>query len=248
MADFLTETRAGYDALVAEYVELFPSVTEPEAVALAAFAEAVPPGKVLEAGSGTGRVTGWLHARAWTSRASNWSPGMLAVARTTCPDITFTEGDLRSLAHDDASLAGLVAWYSLIHIPADLHPEVFAGFHRVLRPGGLLLVGFQVGDATARIRDIDFHRLDPDRIATLLKEAGFEPVAQEGRESRWGPSRPVIVGATGVLVAYLLMIGAGLRIALRTTVPFERLLATGLTVLLGVQSFIIIAGVALSCR
>ncbi len=52
-----------------------------------------------------------------------------------------------------------------------------------------------------------------------------------------------LVGATGVLFAYVLMIGAGLRIALRTGVPFERLLATGLTVLLGVQSFIIIAGV-----
>ncbi len=52
-----------------------------------------------------------------------------------------------------------------------------------------------------------------------------------------------LVGATAVLLAYLLMIGAGLRIALRTDVAFERLLATGLTVLLGVQSFIIIAGV-----
>ena len=51
------------------------------------------------------------------------------------------------------------------------------------------------------------------------------------------------MGATGVLIAYMLMIGAGLRIALRTTIPFERLLATGLTVLLGVQSFIIMAGV-----
>ena len=46
-----------------------------------------------------------------------------------------------------------------------------------------------------------------------------------------------------MLVAFLLMIGAGLRIALRTDSGFERLLATGLTVLLGVQSFIIIAGV-----
>ena len=52
-----------------------------------------------------------------------------------------------------------------------------------------------------------------------------------------------LIGATGVLVAYLLIIGAGLRIALRTQVPFERLLATGLTVLIGVQSFIIMAGV-----
>ena len=52
-----------------------------------------------------------------------------------------------------------------------------------------------------------------------------------------------LVGASAVLIAFLLMIGVGLRIALRTEVPFERLLATGLTVLIGVQSFIIIAGV-----
>jgi peptidoglycan glycosyltransferase len=52
-----------------------------------------------------------------------------------------------------------------------------------------------------------------------------------------------LIGASGVLVAYLLIIGAGLRIALRSDVPFERLLATGLTVLIGVQSFIIMGGV-----
>lgn len=52
-----------------------------------------------------------------------------------------------------------------------------------------------------------------------------------------------LVGASAVMLAFLLVVGAGLRIALRTEVPFERLLATGLTVLIGVQSFIIMAGV-----
>lgn len=52
-----------------------------------------------------------------------------------------------------------------------------------------------------------------------------------------------LVGASAVLLAFLLIVGAGLRIALRTEVHFERLLATGLTVLIGVQSFIIMAGV-----
>ncbi len=52
-----------------------------------------------------------------------------------------------------------------------------------------------------------------------------------------------LLGATAVLLAFVLIVGAGLRIALRSEVPFERLLATGLTVLIGVQSFIIIAGV-----
>ncbi len=52
-----------------------------------------------------------------------------------------------------------------------------------------------------------------------------------------------LVGASAVLLAYLLLVGAGLRVAVRSEVAFERLLATGLTVLIGVQSFIIMGGV-----
>jgi peptidoglycan glycosyltransferase len=52
-----------------------------------------------------------------------------------------------------------------------------------------------------------------------------------------------LLGATAILIAFVLMIGAGLRIAQQATSPFERLLATGLTTLLGFQAFIIMAGV-----
>ncbi len=52
-----------------------------------------------------------------------------------------------------------------------------------------------------------------------------------------------LLGATAVLIGFLLMIGAGLRIAQQTANGFERLLATGLTTLLGFQAFIIMAGV-----
>jgi len=52
-----------------------------------------------------------------------------------------------------------------------------------------------------------------------------------------------LLGATAVLCAFLLMVGAGLRIALRADSAFDTLLATGLTTLLGVQTFIIIGGI-----
>ena len=52
-----------------------------------------------------------------------------------------------------------------------------------------------------------------------------------------------LVGTTAVLVAFLLMVGTGLRIALQADNPFEKLLAAGLTAILGIQSFIIIGGV-----
>jgi cell division protein FtsW (lipid II flippase) len=52
-----------------------------------------------------------------------------------------------------------------------------------------------------------------------------------------------LVGTTAILLAYLLLIGAGLRLALLCQNPFEKLLATGLTLIVGFQSFIIIGGV-----
>ena len=45
------------------------------------------------------------------------------------------------------------------------------------------------------------------------------------------------------MIAYLLLAGAGYRIAARATDPFSKLLATGLTTLMAIQSFIIMGGV-----
>ncbi len=52
-----------------------------------------------------------------------------------------------------------------------------------------------------------------------------------------------LIGATAILISFLLIVGAGFRIAIRTERPFEKLLATGLTTIIGVQAFIIIGGV-----
>lgn len=52
-----------------------------------------------------------------------------------------------------------------------------------------------------------------------------------------------LLGGSLVLVAFLLMVGAGLRIALTADREFDKLLAAGLTTLLGIQAFIIVGGV-----
>jgi cell division protein FtsW (lipid II flippase) len=52
-----------------------------------------------------------------------------------------------------------------------------------------------------------------------------------------------LFGGTALIIAYVLMIGLGLRIAIAAEDPFEKLLATGLTTLLGLQAFLIMAGV-----
>jgi peptidoglycan glycosyltransferase len=52
-----------------------------------------------------------------------------------------------------------------------------------------------------------------------------------------------LIGATAILIAYILLIGTGYRIAVNADQPFTKLLAAGLTTILGVQTFIIVGGV-----
>ncbi len=73
----------------------------------------------------------------------------------------------------------------------------------------------------------------PDRIPVVENDFIFAAVGEELG----------LLGGTAVLVAYLLIVGSGLRIAIQAEHPFEKLLAAGLTTLVGLQSFVIIAGV-----
>jgi ubiquinone/menaquinone biosynthesis C-methylase UbiE len=66
---------------------------------------------------------------------------MIEVARREYPGIRFGVDSMMDLALADGSLAGLVAWYSLIHVPDEEISAVLAHFQRVLRPGGSLLLG-----------------------------------------------------------------------------------------------------------
>jgi peptidoglycan glycosyltransferase len=52
-----------------------------------------------------------------------------------------------------------------------------------------------------------------------------------------------LVGLTGLLIVYLLMMGSGLRVAIRSQRSFSKLLATGLSLLLGVQVFVVVGGI-----
>ncbi|NDG67757.1 MAG: FtsW/RodA/SpoVE family cell cycle protein, partial [Actinobacteria bacterium] len=74
---------------------------------------------------------------------------------------------------------------------------------------------------------------DPTRIPAVKNDFIFAAIGEELG----------LFGATAVLAAFVFIIGSGLRTAIRTDNAFEKLLAVGLTTILGVQAFIILAGV-----
>lgn len=150
--DWLADTRTSYDTVAASYAELTRHLldeTPEERAVLALFADLVRAqggGPVVDVGCGTGRITGHLHKLGSDAFGIDLSPGMIDVARRDHPGVRFDLGSMTDLALADASVTGLVAWYSLIHIPDDDISSVLTHFRRVLRPGGPLLLSFHVGD------------------------------------------------------------------------------------------------------
>ncbi|MEV7804939.1 class I SAM-dependent methyltransferase [Microbispora sp. NPDC088329] len=189
----MLSTRASYDAVAAAFAgrshdEL---TTKPvDRAMLAAFAELVPrTGPVADIGCGTGHVTAHLHGLGLSVFGIDLSPRMVAAARREHPGLRFDEGSMTALDLPDRALGGILAMYSIIHIPQERLPQVFAEFHRVLVPGGRALLVFQVGDdrehraeAFGQPISLDCYWRPLERVAELLGEAGFVEEARLLRE------------------------------------------------------------------
>ena len=193
--DYLTVTRAAYDTVASDYARLFKGALDRmpwDRTVLAVFAELVLRdrlGPVADVGCGPGRITGYLHQLGLAAFGVDLSPGMLALARQALPGLRFIEGSMTALDLPDASLGGVVAWYSLIHIPPPDVPAVLSEFCRVLVPGGQLVVSFQVGDERRHLQQayghaisLDAYRIQPDQLAQQLQAAGLPVHARVVRD------------------------------------------------------------------
>lgn len=185
--DWLSETRTSYDTDASGYAEKVDGLLDGNPylrASLALFAELVREaegGPVADVGCGPGYVTRRLNDLGVDAFGIDLSPEMIAIARRDHPDLRFEVGTMTDLDLPDHSVAGVLAFWSVIHIPDHAVPRVFAQFRRVLRPGGPLLVGFHVGDRTrhrtegytGRPISIDSHHRQPAEVARWLREAGF---------------------------------------------------------------------------
>lgn len=198
MIDHLERTRVAYDTVAVDYARILAVGCPSDRVdreVLARFGAGLR-GPVVEVGCGPGRMTGPLVRLGLNVRGMDLSPEMVAEARRRHPDLDFRVGTMTALDLPDASLAGLVAWYSIIHLPPDQRPVAFAEFARVLRPGGRLQLAFQVGAQVVQIErgyghdglSLTAYRLDPEEIAGQLQDAGFTVLVRQVR-GRLGPEK-----------------------------------------------------------
>jgi len=193
MSEDASRTRESYDELAATYTErIFTELAgKPlDRHLLNRLAEDVRGhGLVADLGCGPGHVARYLHDQGVRMLGIDLSPRMIDSARQRSPDIEFRVGDMRALDLPDGALAGIVAFYSLIHIGEPEMGATLRELRRVLAPGGLLLVAFHIGEETVH-RDelwghtvsLDFRFLMPSPMVARLIEAGFAAMERVERE------------------------------------------------------------------
>lgn len=179
------DCQASYDAVADEYVQRIYEELRHKPLdrqLLDRFAASISGvGPACDMGCGPGHVARYLHQRGVQVCGVDLSPVMVECARRLAPEIEFRQGDMTALDAPDGAWAGIAAFYSIIHIPPDEMATALGELKRVLRPGGILLLAFHIGEGTLHLDDwwghrvcLDFFSFRSDEVASYLRATGFE--------------------------------------------------------------------------
>jgi SAM-dependent methyltransferase len=164
---------------------------------LEAFAERAGGGLIVDVGCGPGQIARHLAGRGSVVEGVDLSPEMIAQATASHPGLGFRVADMFALPYGDAAVAGIAAFYAIVHLASDELAAPLGEFHRVLAPGGLVALAFHVGTGTVHVDelfgcptslDFRFHR--PEAVAAALVDAGFALEARLDREPYPGVEHP----------------------------------------------------------
>jgi SAM-dependent methyltransferase len=138
-------------------------------------------GPICDMGCGPGQIARYLHSQGVEACGVDLSPEMVTQAHRLNPAIPFRQGDMLILdGIADSAYGGIAAFYSIIHIPRDDIARALLTLHRVLMPGGVILLAFHLGDETLHMDEwwglpvnVDFHFYGREEMKGLLQAAGF---------------------------------------------------------------------------
>lgn len=136
--------------------------------------------RVLDIGCGPGQFTKLLIQHGFVTEGIDTTEEMLVIARQKVLGARFVNMDMRRLKYPDQFFDGILAAYSIIHMPTDELPGVLAEMRRVMKKNGYALFIVQQGDPDQILDEplaagekIFANFFSIERLSSLLTDSGF---------------------------------------------------------------------------
>lgn len=182
-----------YDTVAREYAEAFRGEHEKkpkDREMLYRFSQEIGGKKpVWDFGCGPGQTTAYLKNLGVEISGLDLSEEILKQARTIYPEIHFRKGNILELEFESNSIAGIVAFYAIVHFTEEQTGAAFREVFRVLQPGGTFLLTYHIGEETIHLDEFlgknvnaDFMFFSTEFIFNCLKDSGFEEIEIIERE------------------------------------------------------------------
>jgi SAM-dependent methyltransferase len=180
------DVQTSYDRVASKYAQHFMNEQDGkpmDRVMLQRFADRLNGrGPVCDLGCGPGQIARYLRTCGVADVFGiDLSPQMVAEASALSSGIPFRAGNMLALPDADNSWAGAAAFYSIVHFDHNQARLAFREMHRVLQPGGLLLITFHIGSEVVHIEDwweqsvsLDFVFFQTADVEAMLIDAGFQ--------------------------------------------------------------------------
>lgn len=158
---------------------------------------AVKPGaRILDAGCGAGEWVAFLNERGYDAEGLDYSPRLIANARRLYPACRWTLGSLQTLPYEDLTFDAVISWGAIEH-DEDGPGTALREFHRVVKPGGTIIVTvpidtirqrrasqshFPATGSTERRAFFQYFMTLPE-LTSFVREAGFDIVDSGAQHS-----------------------------------------------------------------
>ena len=138
---------------------------------------------IWDFGCGPGQTTHYLRDLGIEISGLDVSEKLLEKARVMHPGMTFQKGNILDLEFETGSIAGIVAFYAIVHFSHAEVGKAFREIFRVLQPGGAFLFTYHIGEGAIHLDaflgkdvDLDFMFFKTDFILCRMEDVGFEKI------------------------------------------------------------------------
>ena len=150
MGQDLNKIEDQYDTVAVEYADTFSGEhgkKPKDQEILHRFAQEIGDRRpVWDFGCGPGQTTKYLKNLGIEISGLDLSEKILQQARTIHPEIDFRKGNILGLEFENDSIAGVVAFYAIVHFTEQQVEIACREVFRVLEPGGIFLFTYHIGE------------------------------------------------------------------------------------------------------